>query len=217
MPLEEEAPAEAVSVAVEESTARREEAISFRRLEAPPVDTIALAPPTATADAARPGVRLRNSQPSMRGYSRPPGATRIPQVLPLWAIGAIAIVALAVILAFCVLPGSKSDSDRFSSLLVEARQTYSAALNLTSLSEKRLEFKKAQDLLEEAANIRPEDGRVQALRLEVSRALAELDAVYEVADIQLVADLSTKSQGDLLQRLVVAETSPISSIAKVAG
>ncbi len=168
-----------------------------------PMDPEAAAAPST--DITRRAVRLRSSQPSLRRYGRTTTAGR-PSSLPWWAIAAVLFLGIAALLAWCFIPGSMEENreQKFTSLLTDARSSYSEALDSSDPAAKRAGLERADALLVDAAEIRPDDGDLASLRLQVSQALAELDAVYEMTDLQLLADLRTQVTGDIsLQRLVV--------------
>ena len=150
-------------------------------------------------DVSRPVVRLRDAQPSTRGrYPRTTGAAPALRI-PREAILAVVILALVGLLAWCIIPGSVEESreDRFSDLLEGARASYTAAIPAQDPSQKRALLAEAEADLEEAATIHPDHGEMNALRAEVSQALAELDAVYELADLTLVTNLTEQVTGSL--------------------
>jgi len=150
-------------------------------------------------DVSRPVVRLRDAQPSARGrYPWTTGAAPALRI-PREAILAVVILALVGLLAWCIIPGSVQESreDRFNELLEGARASYTAAIPAQDPSQKRALLAEADADLEEAATIHPDHGELNALRAEVSQALAELDAVYELGDLTLVADLGEQVTGSL--------------------
>jgi hypothetical protein len=158
-----------------------------------------------STDITRPAVRLRSSQPSLRRYGHTTTSGR-PSSLPWWALAAVLFLGIAALLAWCFIPGSMEENreQKFTSLLTDARNSYSDALDLSDPAEKRARLERAEALLVDAAEIHPDDGELDGLRLQVSQALAEMDAVYEVTDLRLLADLRTQVTGDVsLQRLVV--------------
>ena len=159
---------------------------------------------TPSTDITRPAVRLRSSQPSLRRYGRTTTSGR-SSPLPWWALAAVLFLGIAALLAWCFIPGSMEENreQKFVSLLTDARNSYSDALDLSDPAEKRARLEGAEALLVDAAEIHPDDGELPGLRLQVSQALAEMDAVYEVTDLRLLADLRTQLTGDVsLQRLV---------------
>ncbi len=158
-----------------------------------------------STDITRPTVRLRSSQPSLRRYGRTTTSGRSPS-LPWWALAAVLFLGIAALLAWCSIPGSMEENQeqKFTSLLTDARNSYSGALDLSDLTEKRSRLEEVEALLVDAADIHPDNSELDSLRLQVSQALAEMDAVYEVTDLRLLADLRTQVTGDVsLQRLVV--------------
>ena len=158
-----------------------------------------------STDITRPAVRLRSSQPSLRRYGHTTTSGR-PSSLPWWALAAVLFLGIAALLAWCFIPGSMEENreQKFTSLLTDARNSYSDALDLSDPAEKRARLERAEALLVDAAEIHPDNGELDGLRLQVSQALAEMDAVYEVTDLRLLADLRTQVTGDVsLQRLVV--------------
>lgn len=158
-----------------------------------------LAAAAARVDVSRPVVRLRGAQPSARGrYRRTTGvapALRIPREI----IAALIILLAIGLLAWCIIPGSVEESreDRFRELLDSAQADYAAALPAQDPSQTRALLEEAQADLEKAAAIHPDDGELNALRADVSAALAELDAVYELRDLALVAELGEQVTGSL--------------------
>jgi len=158
-----------------------------------------------STDITRPAVRLRSSQPSLRRYGHTTTSARSSS-LPWWALAVVLFLGIAALLAWCFIPGSMEENreQKFTSLLTDARTSYSDALDLSDPAEKRSRLERAEALLVDAADIHPDNGELDGLRLQVSQALAEMDAVYEVTDLRLLADLRTQVTGDVsLQRLVV--------------
>jgi hypothetical protein len=158
-----------------------------------------------STDITRPAVRLRSSQPSLRRYGHTTTSGR-PSSLPWWALAAVLFLGIAALLAWCFIPGSMEENreQKFTSLLTDARNSYSDALDLSDPAEKRARLERAETLLVDATEIHPDNGELDGLRLQVSQALAKMAAVYEVTDLRLLADLRTQVTGDVsLQRLVV--------------
>ena len=209
-PIEEVEPPEQAAMA-EEPPAPLEEADSAppgeeddeeERLPSSLEPEAAAAPST---DITRPAVRLRSSQPSLRRYGHTTTSARSSS-LPWWALAVVLFLGIAALLAWCFIPGSMEENreQKFTSLLTDARTSYSDALDLSDPAEKRSRLERAEALLVDAADIHPDNGELDGLRLQVSQALAEMDAVYEVTDLRLLADLRTQVTGDVsLQRLVV--------------
>jgi len=208
-PVEEAEPPEQAAM-TEESPAPLEETDSAQPEEEEDEEDYLLsslepeAAATPSTDITRPTVRLRSSQPSLRRYGRTTTSGR-SSPLPWWALAAVLFLGIAALLAWCFIPGSMEENreQKFVSLMTDARNSYSGALDLSDLAEKRARLEGAEALLVDAAEIHPDDGELQGLRLQVSQALAEMDAVYEVTDLRLLADLRTQLTGDVsLQRLV---------------
>jgi len=150
-------------------------------------------------DVSRPVVRLRDAQPSTRArYPRTTGAAPALRI-PREAILAVVILALVGLLAWCIIPGSVEESreDRFNGLLKSAQASYAAAIPAQDPSQKRALLDEADADLLEAATIDPDHGGLNALRADVSQALAELDAVYELGDLTPLADLGEQVTGSL--------------------
>jgi hypothetical protein len=210
-PIEEEEPPEQAAIAEEPPPAPLEEADGAPPREEDdegdhlfsPLDPEAAAAPST--DITRSAVRLRSSQPSLRRYGRTTTAGRSSS-LPWWALAAVLFLGIAALLGWCLIPGSMEQNreQKFTSLLADARNSYSDALDSSDAAAKRAGLEKADALLVDAAEIHPDDGDLASLRLQVSQALGEMDAVYEMTDLRLLADLRTQVTGDIsLQRLVV--------------
>jgi hypothetical protein len=98
----------------------------------------------------------------------------------------------------------KNSEETFTSLLADARASLHAAPGVADAGQRRDLLSGALTRLEEATSIYPDDGQVQALRIQVQGALADLDAVVDLGEMRLLADLDLQVAGELsLGQMVV--------------
>ncbi len=162
------------------------------------------------AGMERPVVRLRgaSARPRQR-YTRT--TTTLPRIFPVPSLAILAALAVLVVglVAWFAVPRSVQESreERFASLVTEARAELRGAPDAADVVERRGLITGAIASLEEAASIYPDDGQVHALRTQAQAALAELDAVVDLGEMSLVADLSAQLAGELsMEQLVVGDS-----------
>lgn len=146
-----------------------------------------------------PGMKLRGGgTPSYRkstGTGVPLPHIRVPRL----AIFAAIAVAVLGIIAYWQLPGSVQESreDNFTSLVAGARESNARAQATSDPGLKRQLLGDARAKLDDAAKIHDENADVQSLQADVTSALNVLNAVYEVNDATVIADLAQLVTGDL--------------------
>jgi hypothetical protein len=211
-PLSESAPAPSAAIGdlVEAGVAAGPEAPSASVAASLPGD-VAILPPSRpaleqvdeikeqAAPMQAPDVKLRGG--GTPGYRRSTGAgVPLPQFrIPRLAIfAAIAIVVLGII-AYWQLPGSVQESreDNFTSLVAGARESNARAQATSDPGLKRQLLADARAKLDDAAKIHDDSLDVQSLQADVTAALNVLNAVYEVKDAAVIADLAQLVTGDL--------------------
>jgi len=157
----------------------------------------------------RPVVRLRApaATPHYR-YTRT--TSTLPRIFPVPRLAVLAALAVLVVglVAWFAVPRSveENQEQRFTSLLADARTSLDAVRQgrMADAAQRRGLLSGALARLDEAAAIYPDDGQVQGLRVQVQAALADLDAVVDLGEMRLVADLDLQLAGDLsLQQVVV--------------
>jgi len=157
----------------------------------------------------RPVVRLRApaSTPRYR-YTRT--TSTLPRIFPVPRLAVLAALAVLVValVAWFAVPRSMEENreEHFASLLADARAGLQAVRQgqMADAAERRDLLSGALARLDEAAAIYPDDGQVQALRIQVQAALADLDAVVDLGEMRLAADLNLQVAGELsLQQMVV--------------
>jgi hypothetical protein len=164
---------------------------------------LAAAPATATAHDLRDMVKLRNNQPSAR-HQNP--VVKAGRSIPAWALPLALLVMLVAAFAWWVVPQSMEGNrtEKFASLMAEAKADYNSAMTTTDLSEKRRLLNQATSELAQARDLNDQDTELTLVSNQVQTALAQMDAVQELSGVQLLADLRTQVTGDLsLQRLLV--------------
>jgi hypothetical protein len=157
----------------------------------------------------RPVVRLRApaSTPRYR-YTRT--TSTLPRIFPVPRLAVLAALAVLVVglVAWFAVPRSvdQNQEERFASLLADARASLQAVRQgrMADAAQRRGLLSGALARLDEAAAIYPDDGQAQALRIQVQAALADLDAVVDLGEMRLVANLNLQVAGELsLQQMVV--------------
>lgn len=120
---------------------------------------------------------------------------RIPK---LAVFAALALLVLGL-LAYWQLPGDVQESreERFTALLEGARESNAMAQSTSDTGLKRQLLGDARAKLDDAAKIDGDDPEVQSLQADVAAALNLLNAVFEVRDATVVADLAQVVTGDL--------------------
>jgi hypothetical protein len=103
------------------------------------------------------------------------------------------------IIAYWQLPGSVEESreDRFVSLVAGARESNARAQATSDPGLKRQLLGDARAKLDDAAKIHEDNADVLALQADVTAAMNVLNAVYEVKDAAVIADLAQVVTGDL--------------------
>jgi hypothetical protein len=154
-----------------------------------------------------PVVRLRApaSTPRYR-YTRT--TSTLPRIFPVPRLAILAALAVLVValVAWFAVPRSMEENreERFASLLTDARASLQAAPGVADAAERRDLLSGTLARLDEAATIYPDEGQVQALRIQVQAALADLDAIVDLGELRLMADLNLQVAGELsLQQMVV--------------
>jgi hypothetical protein len=127
--------------------------------------------------------------------------------VPRLAVVAALVVLVVGLVAWFAVPRSMEENreERFGSLLADARASLQAARQerVADAAQRRDLLTAALARLDEAGSIHPDDGQVQALRIQVQAALAGLDAVVDLGEMRLVADLDLQMVGELSLRQVV--------------
>ncbi|MBI5287960.1 MAG: hypothetical protein HY873_03185, partial [Chloroflexi bacterium] len=154
----------------------------------------------STAPPPPPDLKLRGGGATPRYRKSTGPGVAIPQfrVPRLAVFAALALVVLGL-LAYWQLPGSVQESreDRFASLVAGAREANARAQATSDPGLKRQLLADARVKLDDAAKIHDDSTDVQALQSDVTAALNVLNAVHEVKDATVVADLAQVVTGDL--------------------
>lgn len=162
--------------------------------EPPPLEpALAGAPPPGLE---QPKLRLKGAEATFR-YPRTTGRRRgLPSVSPLVLVAAVALAVIGVV-AFLLIPDALRESrdERFSDLVASARDDLNAAETAADPGLRRLRLEDADAGLADAERISPNDAEVAGLRARVLAALAELDAVVELATPELIANVSGQVTG----------------------
>ncbi len=155
----------------------------------------------------RPVVRLRGPAATPR-YRYTRTTSTLPRLFPvprLAVVAALAVLAVSLVAWFAV-PRSVQENreQRFASLLADARTSIQATPGVTDAAQRRALLSGAQARLNEAASINPDDGQVRALSIQVQDDLAGLDAMVDLGEMRLVADLDLQVAGEMsLEQVVV--------------
>jgi hypothetical protein len=147
-----------------------------------------------------PDVKLRGGGTPRFKSSTGGGGLQVPQVrIPRLAIFAGIAIAVLAIIAYWQLPGSVEESreDNFVSLVAGARESNARAQATSDPGLKRQLLGDARAKLDDATKIHKDDADVQTLQADVTAALNVLNAVYEVKDATVIADLAQLVTGDL--------------------
>jgi hypothetical protein len=155
----------------------------------------------------RPVVRLRDAAATPR-YRYTRTTSTLPRVFPVPRLAVVAALAVLVVglVAWFAVPRSveENQQERFTSLLADARASLQAAPGLADATQRRALLSGMLTRLDEAAAIYPDDGQVQDLRIQAQTALADLDAIVDLGEMRLVADLGLQVAGELsLQQVVM--------------
>jgi hypothetical protein len=156
----------------------------------------------------RPVVRLRAPAATPR-YRYARTTSTLPRIFPvprLAVLAALAVLVVALVAWFAVPRSVEQNQDqRFTSLLADARANLRGAPGLADSAQRRALLSETQARLDEAAAIYPNDGQVQALRMQEQAAVADLDAIVDLGEMRLVANLDLQVAGEMsLQQVVVA-------------
>jgi hypothetical protein len=154
-----------------------------------------------------PVVRLRAPAATPR-YRYTRTTSTLPRIFPVPRLAVLAALAVLVVglVAWFAVPRSveENQEQRFTSLLADARTSLQAAPGVADAAQRRALVSGILARLDEAASIYPDDGQVQALRIQAQAALADLNAVVDLGEMRLVADLDLQVAGELsLQQVVV--------------
>ena len=154
-----------------------------------------------------PVVRLRAPAATPR-YRYTRTTSTLPRIFPVPRLAVLAALAVLVVglVAWFAVPRSMEENQeqRFTSLLADARTSLHAAPGMADAAQRRALVSGILARLDEAAAIYPDDGQVQALRIQAQAALADLNAVVDLGEMRLVADLDLQVAGELtLQQVVV--------------
>ena len=155
----------------------------------------------------RPVVRLRAPAATPR-YRYTRTTSTLPRIFPVPRLAVLAALAVLVValVAWFAVPRSveQNQEQRFTSLLADARANLRAAPGVADPAQRRALLSETQARLDEAAAIYPDDGQVQALRIEAQAAVADLDAIVDLGEMRLVANLDLQVAGEMsLQQVVV--------------
>jgi len=157
----------------------------------------------------RPVVRLRAPAATPR-YRYTRTTSTLPRIFPVPRLAVLAALAVLVVglVAWFAVPRSveENQEQRFASLLAEARTSLHAVRQgrMADAAQRRALLSGILARLDEAAAIYPDDGQVQALRIQAQAALADLDALVDLGEMRLVADLDLQVAGELsLQQMVL--------------
>ena len=144
-------------------------------------------PPGSRGD---PNLRLKGPEADIR-YRRPSGlAASIPNI-PLPAVLVALIVGVVAVLAVCVLPSALRESrdDQFKNSIAAASAALDSALDTDDPAARRGLLDTAEAALQDAADQRPDDSEVAALREAIDAEKRLLDAVLVLPDLGLVVDV----------------------------
>jgi hypothetical protein len=154
----------------------------------------------SAAPLRAPDVKLRGGGSNVRYRKTTGAALPMPQFrIPRLAVfAAIALVVLGLI-AYWQIPGSVQESreDRFVELVDDARAANARAQATSDAGLKRQLLTDARTMLDDASKIHDDNADVQSLQADVTAALNVLNAVYEVKDATVIADLAQLVTGDL--------------------
>ena len=210
VPLDDQPPTEIEGVLVEAGVTAVLDQPSASVAMGMPMDDFVLPPRTikdqvdeireSTAPLRAPDVKLRGGGSSIT-YKRSTGAglpllqLRIPRLAMFAAIAVLLLGALA----YWQFPGSVQESreDKFVMLVAEARESNARAQATNDSGLKRQLLADARVKLDDATKIHADSPDVQALQSDVTAALNVLNAVYDVKDATILADLAQVVTGDL--------------------
>lgn len=156
-----------------------------------------------------PVVRLRG-QGAAPHYRYTRTTSTLPRLFPVPRLAVLAVLAVLIVglVAWFGVPRSVQENreERFAALIADARSGLQAGPGVVDAAQRRGLLSGALASLDEADSIYPEDGQVQALGIQVQAALTDLDAVVDLGEMRLVADLDLELVGELsLQQVVVGD------------
>lgn len=156
-----------------------------------------------------PVVRLRGPAATPRHRCTRTTST-LPRLFPVPRLAVVAALAVLVVtlVAWLAMPRSVQENreQKYASLLADARASLQEVRQggVADAGQRRTLLSGALADLDEAASIDPDDGQARALRLQVQDSLADLDAVVDLGEMRLVADIDLQVTGELsIQHIVV--------------
>jgi hypothetical protein len=161
-------------------------------------------------DISRPVVRLRSDQFSSRGeYPRTTGpARRFQMNLPGPSfIGILAAVGLAVFIAAFTVPDliQENRQEQASTLVQKALSAFTTAGQEADKGRQRSLYEETRRLTSEALRIEPANISATELHQQVTAKLVELDAVFNLEQVQTVTTLGRQVTGEIgVKDMVVA-------------
>jgi hypothetical protein len=156
---------------------------------------------TPPAGLSQPKVRMKG-QESAIDYRRTTGpAAWLPNISPV-AVAITLILIIVGLLAWQIIPRALEDNkeERFQSNLADAQSALNAALATNDTAAKRELLREAEVALSEAEGYRAGDARVIALSEQVDAALAELNAILVLPDLEQIVDISGRVTGAVSSR-----------------
>jgi hypothetical protein len=157
----------------------------------------------------RPVVRLRGPAATPRHRCTRTTST-LPRLFPVPRLAVLAALAVLIVtlVAWLAVPRSveQNREETYASLLADARASLQEVRQggMGDATQRRVLLSGALANLDEAASIYPDDGQARALRLQVQDSLADLDAVVDLGEMRLVADVDLQVAGELsIQHIVV--------------
>jgi hypothetical protein len=174
----------AVPVAVVEPAATPDVAPTAAQAGAPP------------AGLTQPKVRLKGADAAV-GYRRQGGlGARLPKVPPIAILG-VAFLIVAGLLAWFFVPSALQESrdDEYTQLVEDAEEALAGALATDDVAVKRDLLREADAALAEAEMLQPDGAEAAQLRPQVDAAITDLNAVVELPELELVADVGEQIPG----------------------
>lgn len=154
------------------------------------------APATPMPGLSTPPVGLKGEEANVR-YRRTTGiAGNIPRIPPIAIAAAVVLVVIGLI-AFFVIPSALNESrnDQYETAVADAQALLQLALESDDPAAQREALRAADLALQEAERARPGEAEVRDLAERVAGALAELNAVLDLPELERVVDLSEQVPG----------------------
>ncbi len=157
--------------------------------------------PAPPAGLSQPKVRLKGAEAEVT-YRRPTGiGATLPRIPPV-AIAAAIVLVIVGLLAWYIIPPAlqQSKEERFNSSVQTAQNDLTKGLAAQDVTKRRALLQAAENAVDEADRLKPNQPQVADLRSKVETELKKLNAVLSLPDLQLISDVSGRVPGPVSPR-----------------